>query len=112
MELLTHHPGGSHGDEEASGMVFSLRQGGGTDVGFEKRVPSHEVSGRKVNIGEGGSQGVAPTSQATGWRGKEGGRATRAPWPLVGPLRWIFVPPGVFWIKRFSGFFLECSEHL
>ena len=54
-ELLTHHPGGGHGDVEASGMVFLLRQGagtgttissqdrncggGGTEVGFEKRAP-------------------------------------------------------------------------
>ena len=56
VELLTHHPGGGHGDEEASGMVFSLWQGAGTgtmisfqdrnrdnsetEVVFEKRVSS------------------------------------------------------------------------
>ena len=94
VELLTHHPGGGHGDEETSGMVFSLRQGAGTgttissrdrnydeggiEVGIVKRVPSREVSERNVNIGEGGNQGVAPTSQAAKWHGQEGGRANRA----------------------------------
>ena len=59
VELLTHHPGGGHGDVEASGMVFFLQQGagtgmtkssrdrnhdgGGTEVGFEKRVLSRVV---------------------------------------------------------------------
>ena len=53
MELLTHRPGGRHGDVEAFGMVFFLRQGartgttissqdqnrddGGIEVGFEKK---------------------------------------------------------------------------
>ena len=56
VELLTHHLGGGHGDVEASGMVFFLRQGAGTgpvissrdqnrdggetEVGFEERVSS------------------------------------------------------------------------
>ena len=128
MELLTHHPGGGHGDVEASGVVFLLRQDArtgttissrdqncdadGTEVDFEKTIPSHEVSGRRINKGQRGSQEVTHTPQAARWRDKGRGHATRAPWPLVGPLRWFFVPSGVFWIKRFSGFFLEFFEHL
>ena len=37
VELLTHHPGGGHGDEEASGMVFFLRQGAGTGTTISSR---------------------------------------------------------------------------
>ena len=113
MELLTHHPGGGHGDEEAFGMVFFLRQGagtgttissrdrnrdgGGTKVGFEKRVLPRGFLVRKINIGEGGSQEVAPTSQAARWRGQRGGRAIRAPWPwwaLSGGFSFLLVSSG------------------
>ena len=109
VELLTHHPRGGHGDVEASGMVFSLRQGlgtgmaissrdqncdgGGTEVGIEKRVLSCEVSGRKVNIGEGGSQGVAPTSQVT----REGGAPSRRPGP------WWVLSSGFLCLQVFRG---------
>ena len=90
------------------GMAISTqdrnRDGGGTKVGFEKRVPSLEVSGRKVNIGEGGSQEVAPRARTAWLRGLPGGRSRRAPPLLVGPLWYFFVPSGVFWNKRFFGF--------
>ena len=71
MELLTHHPGGGHGNVEASGMVqgagigtaISSRDrnhdGGETEVGFEKRVLSQGFLIRDKNIEQGGDQVVA-----------------------------------------------------
>ena len=82
VELLTHHTGGGQGDVEASVMVFFLRQGagigtvissrdrnhdgGGTELGFEKRVPSWVFLLQEINIGERGGQEVAPSPQAVG----------------------------------------------
>ena len=125
VELLTHHPGGGHGDVEASGMVFFLRQGagtrtaissrdrnrdgGGTEVGFEKRVLSRGfLIQDKKNIGQGGDQGVAPGLQAPRWRWPHPGRASWVPCPLVTLLRLSFVTSCLFWIKDFLEFF----EHL
>ena len=90
VELLTHHPGGGHGNVEASGMVFFLRQGagtgtaissrdqncdgGGTERVLRKRVQPRGFSGRRLNIGEGGSQEVAPIPRRPGAMARERAR--------------------------------------
>ena len=48
VELLTHHPGGGHG--EASGMVFSLRQGAGTGTTISSRDQNRDGGGTKVGF--------------------------------------------------------------
>ena len=124
MELLTHHLGRSHGDVEASGMVFFLwqgartgttissrdqnRDGRGTGVGFEKRVPYREVLGRKINIGQRGSQEVALGARAARWHSLPGARARRAPPPGGSPP----VEFRAFGCLQNKRFFWNFSEHI
>ena len=72
VELLTHLPGGSPGDVQASEMVFFLRQGagtgtaissrdrncegGGVEVGIEKRILSQGFPRRGIKIGQRGTR--------------------------------------------------------
>src|SRR6187401_74439 len=103
--LLTSHPGGVHGDGEAPGGDPPLRQGagksspgapdlgsgggGGTEMRSRKRVPVSRVSGDALNICQRGASDEARGAQAPPRRG-QGGRTTRAPGALVGPLRLCF----------------------
>ena len=50
VELLAHHAGGSHGDEEASGMVFFLRQGAGTGTSISSRYQNRDGGGIEVGF--------------------------------------------------------------
>ena len=50
---------------------------------FAKRVPVPRVSGRGVNIGEGGSRGDPQGSQEAPWRDPRWGRARHPPGSLV-----------------------------
>ena len=62
-----------------------------------KRVLSHEVSGRKVNIGEGGSQEVAPTPRRPGGAARERGAPLGCPdpwWALSGGFLCLLVSSG------------------
>ena len=97
VELLTHHARGGHGGVEASGMVFFLQQGaetgtsissldrnrdgGGIEVGFEKRAPPQGFMIQGVNIDERGGREVAPTPQAARWRDQGGGARPGCPGP-------------------------------
>src|SRR4051812_28461889 len=87
--LLTTHPGSVHVGGEAPGGQSSLRQGAGKrssdapDLGSaaaaeqrrsRKRVLSSGVSGREVNIGEGGQPGGPPGVQTASRRGPTLGR--------------------------------------
>ena len=86
-----------------TGTVISSRDRnrdvGGTKVGFEKRILSREVLGRKVNIGERGSQGVAPTSRVARWRDQAPGGASPVDFRAFGCL----LDKEIFW--NFSGIF-------
>src|SRR4051812_3352104 len=121
--LLTHHPGGVHGGGEGPGGDPPLRQGAGKsspgapdlgsaaaakqrcDRGKGSRPEGFETCFKytpKGGVGRHQGRPGGPTARPRG-----GGRATRAPRPLVAPLRLIFgVPEGsetlIFYI-----FFLE-----
>ena len=51
VELLTHHPGGGHGGEEASGKVFFLRQGAGIGTAISSQDRNHDGAGTEVGFG-------------------------------------------------------------
>src|SRR4051812_8018109 len=110
-KLLTHRPGGVHGGGEGPGGDPPLRQGAGKsspgapDLGSAaaekqrcdrgKRALVLRVSRRALNIRQRVASEGTRGAQAAPRRGLGGGRATRAPRPLVAPLRLSFgVPEG------------------
>ena len=50
VELFTHHPGAGHGDVEASGMVFFLRQGAETGTSIPSQDRNRDSGITKVGF--------------------------------------------------------------
>ena len=90
VELLTHHPRGGHGDVEASGMVFFLRQGAGTGTTISSRDRNRDGGGTEVGFEKRVLSPGALVMRGPPWPRQVGAL------PLVSLLRMFFVPSGVF----------------
>src|SRR4051812_19783565 len=91
INIIAISPKSGMEQAEIMDTFWTYQRGGGeTEMRSWKRAPVSRVSRRALNISQRVASEGSWGAQAPSRRGQGGGRATRAPRPLVAPLRLCF----------------------